>query len=82
MARWEKVKSPPLTDLFYVGGVQYLEINNLGSMVDGVDGGSQDQRYIFSPNKKEVRVKEIALMPFEGPLFPGSREFLFIYEVR
>jgi Lon protease-like protein len=30
--------------------------------------------------KREIR--EIALMPFETPLFPGSREFLYIYEMR
>jgi Lon protease-like protein len=27
-------------------------------------------------------VVELALMPFPTPLFPGSREFLYIYEMR
>lgn len=31
---------------------------------------------------KKSRLMEIPLMPFEAPLFPGSREFLFIYEMR
>jgi hypothetical protein len=46
--------------------------------------------YLFRPNLSPAssscssnRVKlEIPLMPFETPLFPGSREFLFIYEMR
>ncbi len=31
---------------------------------------------------KKSKLMEIPLMPFEAPLFPGSREFLFIYEMR
>lgn len=33
-------------------------------------------------NTRTSRLMEIPLMPFEAPLFPGSREFLFIYEMR
>ena len=33
-------------------------------------------------NEKKLKRIEIPLMPFEAPLFPGSREFLFIYEMR
>lgn len=57
------------------------------SMEEGIpiNGDPIKARDLSATNKRAKRKKkriEIPLLPFEAPLFPGSREFLFIYEMR
>lgn len=68
------------------GGVYFVGDGRAESRIH--NGKIADKQYLFeamgSENNKEGKPArmELALMPFETPLFPGSREFLFIYEMR
>lgn len=49
-----------------------------------INGDPMNARDLSSNKRSRKKKKciEIPLLPFEAPLFPGSREFLFIYEMR
>eukprot|EP00596_Hydrurales_sp_CCMP1899_P007115 CAMPEP_0119041196 /NCGR_PEP_ID=MMETSP1177-20130426/11386_1 /TAXON_ID=2985 /ORGANISM="Ochromonas sp, Strain CCMP1899" /LENGTH=385 /DNA_ID=CAMNT_0007007047 /DNA_START=181 /DNA_END=1338 /DNA_ORIENTATION=- len=72
---------PSLEELFGGSqGVKYV-LNNEGSF----DSESGVDNVMIKPsqlNKKKAEWLDIPIMPFETPLFPGAREFLYIYEMR
>jgi ATP-dependent protease La (LON) substrate-binding domain len=71
---------PSLEELFGGKGVKYV-LNNDGSF----DADTGVENMMIKPsqaNSKNVDLIEIPIMPFESPLFPGAREFLYIYEMR
>ena len=75
-----KEEIPSLEDLFGGNGVKYV-LNNEGAF--DTDQGVENMMIKPSQiNKKKVELIDIPIMPFESPLFPGSREFLYIYEMR
>ena len=76
-----KEELPSLEELFGNGnGVKYV-LNNEGSF--DTDNGVDNMMIKPSQlDRKKVELIDIPIMPFESPLFPGSREFLFIYEMR
>ena len=77
--------SPSLEELFggRGGGVQYVLDTN--EQQPQLEDGTIDKALLLlermDPSNRPV-LKEIAIMPFETPLFPGAREFLYIYEMR
>ena len=76
---------PSLEELFggRGGGVQYVLDTN--EQQPQLEDGTIDKALLLlermDPSNRPV-IKEIAIMPFETPLFPGAREFLYIYEMR
>ena len=76
--QWERAKSPTLEALFDRDGVKYLDPNKANPS----SSSSTTSNTSNNTNKSKKNLKIIPLMPFENPLFIGSREFLYIYEMR
>jgi Lon protease-like protein len=75
-----KEELPSLEELFGGTGVKYV-LNNEGSF--DTDNGVENMMIKPSQSsKKAVELIDIPIMPFDAPLFPGAREFLYIYEMR
>ena len=77
--------SPTLEELFGPGaghGVKYVV--NTREQQPSLDEYGTPAVLLLAHADKEAEpvIKEIAIMPFESPLFPGAREFLYIYEMR
>lgn len=71
---------PSLEELFGGKGVKYV-LNNDGSF--DADNGVENMMIKPSQsNSKNTDLIDISIMPFKSPLFPGAREFLYIYEMR
>lgn len=71
---------PSLEELFGGNGVKYV-LNNDG----GFDNDNGIENMMIKPSqseRKKIELIDIPIMPFESPLFPGSREFLYIFEMR
>ena len=76
---------PTLEELFggRGGGVQYVLDTN--EQQPQLEDGTIDKALLLLERmdlSNRPVIKEIAIMPFETPLFPGAREFLYIYEMR
>jgi len=82
--------SPTLEELFGPGaghGVKYVvntrdQQPSLDEYGHGGTGTPAVMLLARADKDTEPVIKDIAIMPFESPLFPGAREFLYIYEMR
>ena len=75
-----KEELPSLEELFGGKGVKYV-LNDDGSSHN--DSGPDDMLIRPSQSSRnKIELIDIPIMPFESPLFPGAREFLYIYEMR
>lgn len=77
--------SPSLEELFGGRGRGVKYVLDTNEQQPPLDDETIDSSVILlaqSDKNKQPVIKEIAIMPFESPLFPGAREFLYIYEMR